>query len=82
VVLNHALMKGVAESNGEISIAMLNKLSNSQNLTELPAALLPEMRQIMYGGLHHIMLIALILLIIAFIFNIGIQAKMKKRQAI
>jgi len=40
------------------------------------------MRQIMYGGLHHIMLIALILLIIAFIFNIGIQAKMKKRQAI
>jgi EmrB/QacA subfamily drug resistance transporter len=82
VVLNHALMKGVAESNGEISIAMLNKLSNSQNMTELPAALLPEMRQIMYGGLHHIMLIALILLIIAFIFNLGMQSKMKQRRTI
>ncbi|MDQ0204916.1 MFS transporter [Pectinatus haikarae] len=78
VVLNNALMKGVEESRGEISIDMLNKLGNSQSMTDLPGTLLYEMRIIMYSGLHNIMLIALFLLIIALIFNIGIQKKMKK----
>lgn len=78
VVLNHALIKGVAEAHGEISMAMLNKLSDYQHVGDLPENLLPIMRQIMYGGLHNIMLIALGLLTIALLFNIGIQLKMKK----
>lgn len=77
-ILNHELMKGVAESNGKITISMLNKLSDSKSLGELPSNLLPAMKQILYNGLHNIMLTALGLLVIAFIFNIAIQIIAKK----
>jgi MFS family permease len=82
VILNNALIKGVAETHGEITIAMLNKLSDSQSAGDLPKNLLPLMKQIMYGGLHNIMLIALVLLIIALFFNIGIQLKIQKRKIV
>lgn len=76
VILNNALNKGVAETNGKITIEMLNKLSNSKSVGDLPSDLLPLMKQIMYGGLHNIMLFALVLLIIALVFNIGMQFNM------
>ncbi|MVX63139.1 MFS transporter [Clostridium chromiireducens] len=78
VILNNALNKGVAETHGEVTIAMLNKLSDSQSSGDLPKDLLPLMKQIMYGGLHNIMIVALVLLIVALIFNIGLQLKIKK----
>lgn len=80
VILNHALIKGVAESNGKISIDMLNKLSDSQSAGDLPKNLLPLMQQIMYGGLHSIMIVALVLLTIALVFNVGMQLKIKKEK--
>ncbi|MDF2822557.1 MAG: transporter [Clostridiales bacterium] len=79
VILNHALVKGVDEAHGKISMAMLNKLSDSQTAGSLPKNLLPHMKQIMYGGLHNIMLLALALVIIALVLNAGIQLKMKKK---
>ncbi|NSB16187.1 MFS transporter [Clostridium beijerinckii] len=79
VILNNALNKGVAESHGEVTIEALNKLSDSQSAGDLPKNLLPLMKQIMYGGLHNIMLVALVLLAIALVFNIGIQLKVKKK---
>jgi len=80
VILNHALIKGVAEAQGKISIDMLNKLSDFQSAGDLPKNLLPLMQKIMYSGFHNIMLIALVLLTIALIFNIAIQLKIKKRE--
>ncbi|MDS0525409.1 MFS transporter [Clostridium sp. SHJSY1] len=80
VILNHALIKGVSESNGIISIDMLNKLSDSQSAGDLPKNLLPLMKQVMYGGLHNIVLIALVLLVLALLFNIVIQLKIQKRK--
>ncbi|OOM26979.1 arabinose efflux permease [Clostridium beijerinckii] len=79
VILNNALNKGVAESHGEVTIEALNKLSDSQSAGDLPKNLLPLMKQIMYGGLHNIMLVALVLLAIALVLNIGIQLKVKKK---
>ncbi|NRT88840.1 MFS transporter [Clostridium beijerinckii] len=79
VILNNALNKGVAESHGEVTIEALNKLSDSQSAGDLPKNLFPLMKQIMYGGLHNIMLVALVLLAIALVFNIGIQLKVKKK---
>lgn len=38
-----------------------------------------QLKQIMYGGLHNIMLVALVLLAIALVLNIGIQLKVKKK---
>ncbi|OPJ59987.1 MFS transporter [Clostridium chromiireducens] len=78
VILNNALNKGVADTHGEVTIAMLNKLSDSQSSGDLPKDLIPLMKQIMYGGLHNIMIVALVLLIVALIFNIGLQLKIKK----
>ncbi len=78
VILNHALTRGIAESHGQITMAMMNKLSNLQRVHELPAHLLPAMRAIMYQGLHNIMLIATVLLVIVLAFNIWLQMKAKK----
>ncbi|AWK51064.1 MFS transporter [Clostridium beijerinckii] len=82
VILNNALNKGVAETNGEVTIAMLNKLNDSQSAGDLPKNLLPLMKQIMYGGLHNIMLVALILLMVALVFNIGLQLKIQKSEMV
>lgn len=80
VILNHALIKGIAGTNGKVSIAMLNKLSDFKSTDELPKNLLPIMRQIMYSGLHNIMLSTLVLLTIALVFNIVIQFRIKRRK--
>jgi len=65
VILNHALLAGVKGSQGKITMAMMNRLSNSQTVRSLPQSLVPEMKQIFFLGLHHIMLTALALLVIA-----------------
>ena len=80
VILNHDLMKGVAEYNGKITIDMLNKLNDSKSAGDLPQNLLPHMREIMYRGLHSIMIAAMILLIIALIFNAGVQLIIKRNK--
>ena len=82
VILSNALIKGVNETNGKITITMMNKLSDSQSVGDLPKELLPIMKQIMYGGLHNIMLIALVLLSIALFFNIVMQLKVKNSKSI
>ncbi|WP_409021866.1 MFS transporter [Dellaglioa sp. P0083] len=79
VILNSALLKGVNQSHGKITMEMLNKLSDSKRVSSLPEKLLPAMRQIMYEGLHNIMVIATILLIIVLLFNLWIQAQSRKQ---
>nr|WP_232298637.1 MFS transporter [Companilactobacillus ginsenosidimutans] len=64
VILNHALFEGVEKSHGSITMSMMNKLSDSKAATRLPQHLLPEMRTILFSGIHNIMLTALILLIV------------------
>lgn len=64
VILNHALMKGVSGSHGKLTMAMMNNLSNSKTAKYLPHHLLPEMRTILFNGIHNIMLTALILILI------------------
>nr|WP_318530688.1 hypothetical protein [Companilactobacillus kedongensis] len=70
VILNLALIKGVRESHGHITISMLNKLSNAAVAKELPQAYVPQMKRIFFSGIHNIMLTALIL-IIAVILILG-----------
>lgn len=64
VILNHALMRGVEASHGKLTMTMMNNLSNSKTAQNLPHALLPEMRNILFSGIHNIMLTALILVLI------------------
>jgi len=70
VILNLALIKGVRESHGHITMAMMNKLSNAAVAKELPKAYVPQMKRIFFSGIHNIMLTALILIILVIIILI------------
>ncbi|KRL65881.1 MFS transporter [Companilactobacillus versmoldensis] len=72
VILNQALLKGVQNSHGHISMSMMNQLSNSQTAGHLPAQFLPEMRTILYNGIHNIMLTALLLVVVVVVILIVI----------
>lgn len=70
IVLNHALIGGVAHSGGQITMNMMNELSDATSAKNLPAHLLPAMRTILHSGLHHIMGVALFLLVVGLAVNI------------
>lgn len=70
VVLNQSLTSGVAQSHGKITMNMLNELSDANSAKRLPAQLIPAMRTILHTGLHHIMGLALVLLVIGLAVNI------------
>lgn len=78
VILNHALKKGVESSKGTITISMLNKLGDSKMIGQLPKNLIPQMRNIMFHGIHNIMLVAFVLLVLALLFNLNMQFRGKK----
>ncbi|MDN5352285.1 MAG: hypothetical protein PWQ12_1205 [Clostridiales bacterium] len=81
VIMTRSLMQGVSASNGTISIAMLNQLSDSKSANNLPADLVPSMKNIMFQGLHSIMMTALILLGLALAFNLGTQFTLSIKKA-
>ena len=70
VILNLALINGVKESHGHITMAMMNKLSNATVAKELPKAYVPQMKRILFSGIHNIMLTALVLIILVIIILI------------
>lgn len=80
VVLNHSLTQGVAQSEGKISMNMMNQLSDANTAKGLPTKLLPVMRAILHNGLHHIMALAFVLLAIGVAVNIFVfRPKAAKR---
>jgi len=81
VIMMRSLMQGVSASNGTISIAMLNQLSDSKSANNLPVDLVPSMKNIMFQGLHSIMMTALILLGLALAFNLGTQFTLSIKKA-
>lgn len=78
LIMNAALMRGVRNSHHMISMDMLNHLSDAKSAKLLPVNLVPKMRQILYQGLHEIMIAALILIVIASILAIYARIKEKK----
>jgi hypothetical protein len=57
---------------------MLNQLTDSASAVNLPQDLLSQMQNILFTGLHHIMLISFGLLIVALLFNFYIQFRERK----
>ncbi len=70
IIMNHALRAGVAASGGKITMKMMNKLSDAGSSVGLPQTLLPQMRTIMFNGLHNIMLLGLALMLVAAAINL------------
>lgn len=65
VILNQQLFKGVKTSHGDITMRMLNKLSNAETASQLPSGLIPAMRRILYSGYRDIIVAAIVLIIIS-----------------
>lgn len=73
IVLANSLKNGIANAHDKITMKMMNELSNASSANNLPHHLLPQMRRILYSGLHNVMLLALIIVIAAAILNIWAQ---------
>ncbi|WGS69960.1 MFS transporter [Lactiplantibacillus plantarum] len=55
---------------GKITTQMINKLTDASSARSLPQNLLPQLRTILFNGMHLIMVIGLILVVIAFVINL------------
>ncbi|MGV0167043.1 MDR family MFS transporter [Furfurilactobacillus sp. WILCCON 0119] len=69
IVMNTTLAHG-AETHAHVSVGMLNDLINPQTARDLPAHLLPTLRQIMSQGVHNVFWVALGLVVVALLANI------------
>lgn len=78
IIMNNALRKGVSQSGGHITMKMMNKLSDAGSSKTLPQHLLPQMRTIMFHGLHNIMILGLVLMLIAAALNLWALRKEKR----
>lgn len=81
IIMNNALRKGVAQAGGSITMKMMNKLSDATNISSLPSKLLPQMRQILYNGLHNIMVVALVLMLLSLGLNLWAQKLEREKYA-
>lgn len=81
LIMNNALRAGVTASHGQITMKMMNKLSDAASVSSLPSHLIPQMRVILHNGLHNIMLVSLVLMVIAFVINIWAQGLERKKYA-
>ncbi|KRM72303.1 MDR family MFS transporter [Lacticaseibacillus brantae] len=68
IVLNISMANGV-QAHPATNLNMMNKLINPQTATELPAHLLPTLREILYTGLHHIYFFSVVIIILAMVVN-------------
>lgn len=66
-ILNQALLKGVIQSHHQITLNMLNKISNANAAKNLPVPLIGPMRNILFNGIDHIMIAAAALALIAIV---------------
>ncbi|MFD1671202.1 MDR family MFS transporter [Agrilactobacillus yilanensis] len=69
IVMNRALYQGtVAHPN--VTMDQLNQLIDPMTAKNLPENMLPTLRNILYQGLHHIYIVAAIVIAAAVIFNV------------
>ena len=81
LVMNSALRRGVNGSRGQITMKMMNKLSDAASIGSLPSRLIPQMRVILHNGLHNIMFLSLLLMLLAGAINIWAQQLEKAKYA-
>lgn len=80
VILSHNMILDIDRSESGITMNMMNDLSNINSIGTIPKNLLPEMRAILFHGLHSIMITAFALLIFALLFNFMIQKILSEKR--
>ena len=79
VILNQELFKGVQAAHGDITMRMLNKLSNAETASQLPTRLITPMRRILYLGYRNIVIAAVILIVISLVVVVPLAFKRHPR---
>ncbi len=69
-ILSLRIANLVGQTNGQITVAQMNQLTNPETASNLPQNLIPEMRRILFESLHSIMLIGFFLIVAATIINV------------
>lgn len=54
---------------------MLNKLSNAETANQLPHALVPTMRQILYSGYRNIVIAAVVLIVLSLLIVVPLALR-------
>ena len=75
VILNQELFRGVQQYHGDITMRMLNKLSNAETANQLPHALVPTMRQILYSGYRNIVIAAVVLIVLSLLIVVPLALR-------
>ncbi|WP_301875861.1 MFS transporter [Limosilactobacillus oris] len=81
VILNQELFRGVQQYHGDITIRMLNKLSNAETANQLPHALVPTMRQILYSGYRNIVIAAVVLIVLSLLIVVPLALRSHPKKA-
>lgn len=82
IVINLHLASGVQQYRDRgVTSDMMNQLVNPQTAVDLPAKLLPTLRQILYSGLHVIYYVSVALMIVALLINVLADRKPNKNAA-
>lgn len=66
-LLNHSLKAGTQNSNGHITMKMMNLLGNLTAEKSITHVNILEMRTILYGGLRNVMFLSIIILVVALV---------------
>ncbi|MCM6764606.1 MDR family MFS transporter [Weissella paramesenteroides] len=74
IVMNQSLQDGVAQhSDKHVTVDMFNKMINPHTVDELPNNLVPIMHNIYHTGLRNIFIVAVICMVLAFVYNLKHQ---------
>ncbi|MHC9531875.1 MFS transporter [Dellaglioa sp. L3N] len=67
-----------SQVNGRMTSRMINQLTDASAAQSLPKKLLPQLRTVLFNGMHLIMLIGLILVVIAIVINLTRKEPLKQ----
>ncbi|USS87326.1 MFS transporter [Fructilactobacillus hinvesii] len=68
IVMNTTMLQGVKQ-HPQTNLKLMNELINPQTAQALPAQLLPQLKEILYGALHNVFLVAGLLVIATLVVN-------------
>ena len=74
IVMNQSLQNGIAQHpDKNLTVGMFNKMINPHTVDELPNKIVPVMHNIYHMGLRNIFIVAVICMILAFVYNLKHQ---------
>ncbi|KRL23584.1 MDR family MFS transporter [Lentilactobacillus kisonensis] len=78
IVMNTTMLRGVRQTDGT-TLKMMDKLINPMTVDQLNANVLPKLRTILYQSLHNVFIVALLLILVAFVVNFAGRKKKNQR---